>query len=271
MHELVERARGLYDDGKSLIDIADALGVARGTVRAWKSRYKWPESATKRNDVATQQHHGVTKRNGVATRRSAVAVKVAQIVDEFAEPLNDNQRVFAEYYADNRNATQAYIKAYNAEWSTANRNSARLMANPKVRAYVDELLKLKRESIMLKPDDVLEKYMRIAFANITDFAEFNAHGVMLKHSGYVDGGVIKEVKQTAEGTSIKLLDQLKALEWLAKYFDMFPADKHRREYDLKRLELQERELKLHESKAPPAPDDTEDDGLYNSISEAVAK
>ena len=36
-----EEARKMYEAGKKLVEIAQALGVPPGTVRRWKSTYKW--------------------------------------------------------------------------------------------------------------------------------------------------------------------------------------------------------------------------------------
>lgn len=266
LDEIRTKAKELYEQGHSLADIAAELNLSAGTVRSWKSRYKWDGNAA-------------TQRNVAKERCNAKEAKhTFEISQEVIEPLNDNQRLFAEYYADNRNATQAYMRAYGANWVTANTNGSRLLANACVRAYVDELLRLKREAIMLKPDDIVERQMKIAFANITDFVEFgravvpiiSAYGpvtatnpetgekeqlyreineVRLKEHWEVDGGLIAEVKQSKDGASVKLLDRQKALDWLANYFEINPDDRHRRDYDNKKLELQERVVSLQESKA----------------------
>ena len=36
-----DKAFEMYKQGLKLIDIANQLGVAEGTVRSWKNRYKW--------------------------------------------------------------------------------------------------------------------------------------------------------------------------------------------------------------------------------------
>lgn len=44
--------------------------------------------------------------------------------------------------------------------------------------------------------------------------------VKFKESSEVDGTLITEVKQGRDGTSIKLADRMKALDWLAEHMDM---------------------------------------------------
>jgi phage terminase small subunit len=173
-----------------------------------------------------------------------------------------------------------------------------LLQKTTVRSYIEHLKALKKESLLAGVDDLVEKYMRIAFADITDFLEFGratvpvmgpfgpimaknldtgkkepllkeVNDVRFKESSEVDGGLISEVKLGKGGASIKLLSQEKAMEWLGKYFEAHPSDRHKRDYDMKRLELDERALKLQESKSPPPPDDTDDDNLYSAIAKAV--
>ncbi|MFM9535502.1 terminase small subunit [Lysinibacillus sp. IITD104] len=53
--------------------------------------------------------------------------------------LNPKQQAFADYYIEFGNATEAYIKAgYNEKGSRA--NSATLIANDSVKAYIDNLM-----------------------------------------------------------------------------------------------------------------------------------
>lgn len=91
--------------------------------------------------------------------------------------------------------------------------------------------------------------MDIAFADITDYVEFGREKVQVmgafgpvevknpetgkkeplikevntvrfRESGEVDGTLISEVKQGKDGASIKLLDRMKALDWLAEHMDL---------------------------------------------------
>jgi phage terminase small subunit len=115
--------------------------------------------------------------------------------------------------------------------------------------------------------DILQKYIDIAFADITDFITFGTHEVVQKdeHTGElltnehgepltdyvtqihlvdsenVDGTILTEVKEGRDGISVKLADKMKALEMLSKYFDLLS------ENDKKRL--QEEKLKADAAKA----------------------
>ena len=63
--------------------------------------------------------------------------------------------------------------------------------------------------------------------------------VDLHEADAVDTSLIAEISQGRNGVKIKLLDSQKALEWLGRYFLLNPMDKHRIEYDNKRIALEE--------------------------------
>ena len=182
--------------------------------------------------------------------------------------LTEKQRLFCLYYTKTYNATQAYLKAYGCSYNAASVEGYRLLRNPKIKKEIDELKELKRQSIMITEDDIVEQYMRIAFADITDFVDFGLNDVPLmtkegpvlnkegdmimtkantvnfKDSKMVDGGLIKEVKKGRQGISIKLEDKMKALDWLADYFEINPNSKHKKVYDNARLQLKREELEF---------------------------
>jgi len=246
-----EKAKREYLGGKSLKKIADELGAKDSTVRAWKLRDGWPKvqrrHATKNKNVATLQQ----KKQEQPTIKGG---------------LTDKQQLFCELYARNFNATQSYMTVYGVDYNTANAAGPRLLVNDSVRAYIQSLKEIKKQAIFADETDVTEMYMKIAFANIGDYVTFgqrdmqvmNQFGplidkesgkpimktvnyVDIKESNQVDAGVIQEISQGKEGVKVKLADRMKALEWLGKYFNMNPMDKHRIEYDTKKQELDQKE------------------------------
>lgn len=71
--------------------------------------------------------------------------------------LSEQQKRFADYYIETGNATQSYHNAgYKAKGKSAEVNASRLLANAKVRSYVDELIAKKDEKRIAKQDEVLE-------------------------------------------------------------------------------------------------------------------
>lgn len=54
----VEKAKELFDQGMKLIDIAKQLSVSEGTVRSWKSRYKWGNATLQKKKRNAAKHRG---------------------------------------------------------------------------------------------------------------------------------------------------------------------------------------------------------------------
>lgn len=54
----VEEAKELFDQGIKLIDIAKQLSVSEGTVRSWKSRYKWGNATLQKKKRNAAKHRG---------------------------------------------------------------------------------------------------------------------------------------------------------------------------------------------------------------------
>lgn len=234
-----------YLKGMKYKEIAEKYGVTINTVKSWKTRYKWFKDDkksvhTKIGKVCTQKND----KNNV--KREAVAEAVEQVTEN-AE-LTDKQRLFCVLYVKCFNATKAYQKAYRCSYETAMVEGSKTLRNPKIK---DEIFALKQNRLnreMLDESDIFQKYMDIAFADITDYVEFGretvpvmgAFGpvevkddkgkktklmqevnvVRFRESEDVDGTLIAEVKQGKDGASIKLPDKLKALDWLSKHMDM---------------------------------------------------
>jgi phage terminase small subunit len=240
--ELKEQAKELFEHGKKLKDISAELNINGSTLRSWEKRYKWikPSATKKCNKIKN------------------VAPKITQ---EVSNKLNDKQQLFCEVFVNNFNATIAYLKIYQCDYNTAKVNGCKLLTNPNVRAYINELKEYKKQSLMIGESDIVEKFMKIAFADMTDFIEFGSFDVplivdgeiikdvndeiittkesqlRLKESNQVDGGLICEISTSKQGAKIKLEDRQKALQWLSDYFEINPKDKHKVIYDNKKQKL----------------------------------
>lgn len=162
----------------------------------------------------------------------------------------------------------------------------RHLRNPKINAEIARMKEEQTNELKLDVRDVLQKYIDIAFADITDFTTFgkkeqqvmgmfgpveddNGNPIMeeinyvdFKDSSQVDGTIITEVKQGRDGISVKLADKMKALEMLSKYFDLL-SDK-----DKKRL--QEEKLRAEIARlSGETMDEYEDDGFIEALGNAV--
>jgi phage terminase small subunit len=246
-----EQAKQLYEQGYKLKDIAEQLNVNGNTLRSWKNRDKWVvKSATKK----------CNKNKSVATNKVLHNDAVNETY-ELSETLTEKQKLFCLYYIKNFNASMAAVKAGYSE-NSAGEQGYQLLQKTSIREEINRLKELRKRSIMINEDDIVERYMQIAFADLTDFVEFGQdfvpvtikdkalrdkdgniifkgiNSIRLKDSNVVDGGLICEVSTSRQGTKIKLEDRQKALDWLANYFGMNPEHKYRMEYDSKKLQIE---------------------------------
>lgn len=246
-----DKAFEMYKQGLKLIDIANQLGVAEGTVRSWKNRYKWNGETN-----ATLQKN---KRNVAKENKQAKKVKKEPVADEVEAviqntDLTDKQQLFCIYYIRCFNATKAYQKAYDVDYATAVVNGPRLLGNARIK---DEILRLKQERLnreFLSESDIFQKYMDIAFADVTDFVEFGNEDVdvildtgerktitvshvNIKNDADVDGTIISEVSKGKDGVKVKLADRMKALQWLSDHMDL-ATEKQKAEIALLKAKVQ---------------------------------
>ena len=242
-----DKAFEMYKQGLKLVEIANQLGVAEGTVRSWKNRYKWA------GDNATLQR---SKRNVAKNSKTLIKNKESPVAHEVESvmkntELTDKQQLFCIYYIRCFNATKAYQKAYGCNYTTAMSEGSKHLRNPKIK---EEIFRLKQERLnreFLSESDIFQKYMDIAFADITDYVEFGNGSfndpetgeevsysfVNLKDSKTVDGTIVSEVSKGREGAKIKLADRMKALQWLTDNMDL-ATDKQKAEIALLRAKVQ---------------------------------
>ena len=241
-----EVARKLYEQGILLKDIAEQLDVPQGTIRRWKSTYKWDQAADC-SDVRKESERSVNSERSEKKKVQRVKHDVASVTEN--PELTDKQRLFCLYYVRCFNATKAYQKAYSCSYETACGHGHELLKNVEIIAEINRLKQSRLNRELLDEHDIFQKYMDIAFADITDFVQFGqeeeyvigqfglvqvedpvtgkkaplkqkVNTVRFRESDSIDGTLITEVKNGKNGASIKLADRMKALEWLAEHMDI---------------------------------------------------
>lgn len=270
------KAEELYKKGKKLVEIASQLNVPEGTVRRWKSTYQWDNERSEKNSERSHQKK--------KAKKEAVVEEVDHVMEN--PDLTDKQRLFCVYYVKSFNATKAYQKAYGCAYETAMANGFKLLRNAQIKKEINELKQNRMNREFLSEDDIFQKYMDIAFSDITDFVEFRVEEVPViamygpvqikdeesgekkiltqkenvvrfKDSNMVDGTLISEVKHGRNGTSIKLADRMKALEWLTKHMNMATEEQRARIAALK-------------AKIPEEDTGTADDGFLEALKGLVS-
>lgn len=255
-NEKAETAKQMYLEGQKMVDIAKALGVPDGTVRRWKKTYQWDcERADKKANV----------RNNLKLKKEAVAADVIQVCEN--SELNDRQRLFCLHYVRCFNATKAYQKAYGCSYETAMTNGASLLRNTQIRDEINHLKQNRLNRELLSEDDLFQKYMDIAFSDMTDYASFGPGGVVLKDSGQVDGTLITEVKEGKSGVSVKLADRMQALKWLTDRYTSFNPEQQAR-IDKYKAETAKVEAENKERAGTEQPGD---DGFLEALNGSAAE
>lgn len=247
-NQKAEKARELYKGGMKLVEIASQLDVPAGTVRRWKSTYHWDgEQQSERSEKKSERSESKK-----SVTKKAVADEVKQVIRN--TDLTDKQQLFCIYYIRCFNATKAYQKAYGCGYTTAVTNGPALLGNARIK---EEILQLKQDRLnreFLSESDVFQKYMDIAFADVTDFVEFGNEDVdvildtgerktitvshvNIKNDADVDGTIISEVSKGKDGVKVKLADRMKALQWLTDHMNL-ATDKQRAEIALLQAKVQ---------------------------------
>lgn len=275
----IEQAKAMYLQGQKLIEIASQLNLPEGTVRRWKCTHKWDSERSDKKSERSEKKK--TKKKKPAERG------VDQVIEN--PELTDKQRLFCIYYSRCFNATKAYQKAYQCDYATAAAAGSRMLRNVKVRNEIQSLKQNQLNRKMLSETDIFQKYMDIAFADLTDYAEFGTaeepvmsmygpvkvedpetgkkkqltqtvNVVHFKKSSEVDGTILSEVKHGKNGSSIKLADRMKALQWLSDHMEIATVEQKAR-LDLMKAQTEFAKMKLQTDDS----DQFEDDGFLEAL------
>ena len=287
----IEQAQELYLKGLKLVDISKQLDLPEGTIRSWKNRYRWDNGS---NETLQKNDCNVAKEKHIKKdKEKAIADEVNQVIEN--PELTDKQRLFCCLYIKCFNATKAYQKAYGCSYETALTNGSALLGNTRIKEEIQRLKQNRLNREMLSEEDIFQKYMDIAFADITDYVEFGReivpvmgpfgpviakdeetgakvevkkeiNVVRFKESVEVDGTLITEVKQGKDGASIKLADRMKALQWISDHMDLATAEQKAR------IEILKSQEKILRAKADDDNNmDIADDGFLDALNGTAAE
>lgn len=176
--------------------------------------------------------------------------------------LNPQEEVFCHHYMKTLNATTSAIRAGYSPTNCYHIGND-LMKESHIREYLNYVRGKRNEEIFIDSMRVVQEYIKIAFADMTDFVKFGPEGVYLKPSNKVDGQLITKVKEGRDGVSIELADKIKALEKLDKYLRVIPDWKE--ETELKKINIMEEKLKLDRERLNGPEESIEDDGFMEAL------
>lgn len=143
------------------------------------------------------------------------------------KPLTDKVLLFCKEYTIDFNGTKAAERSKFSKKSAATQAS-RLLKNDKVRTEIKRLLKPKDKKREVTIERIEAELEKIAFHNIDDVAKWDANGVILVPSEFIDRTVtatVSEVSQGPNGLKVKSHDKIKALTLLGQRRGMY-IEKH---------------------------------------------
>lgn len=186
---------------------------------------------------------------------------------EVTEDMNDKEIAFCEYYVKTFNLKNAAAKAgYDMKRSSL--IGYKLRKKYLINRYIAWLKMRISHKCEITAEDIIEKYMRIAFADILDYVKIENNRLKLSNSEDVDGQIIKSVKQGRDGVTIELYDKLNALEKIEKFFDCVPKD-WKRKIEERKLQLLEEKMALEREKSGLGEVIDSDDGFIEALKETA--
>ena len=103
LDERAEKAKEMYLNGKKLVEIASQLNLPEGTVRRWKSTYKWGSERSLNKSERSQRRKGGQPGNrnavghgGTGPPGNKNAVKTGEFETLFFDTLDDEERELLE-------------------------------------------------------------------------------------------------------------------------------------------------------------------------------
>lgn len=223
-----DEAKRMYLDSKGkmlLKDIAKAVSKRDSDIRKWKSLDKWDEELKGNAPIAKGN---APKQNNGIKKPPKTELLPEEIETLNNEELTERQRLFCLYYVRWFNATKAYRKVYDCDYTTAMTNGSMLLRNTKIQEHIQAIKDAKIKQAMYTAEDFFQKMMDIAYSDATDFLSFGRrineetgleyNYVDFLDSSEVDGTLIQEVKQGKDGCTIKLVGKEFALKWLDKHY-----------------------------------------------------
>lgn len=200
--------------------------------------------------------------------------------------MTEKQKLFADEYLIDLNATRAYKAAYPKvkKDETAAQAGSRLLRNVKVKEYIGERMQERQERTEITQDMVIQELAAIAFSKTTDYAKVVEKEAMTEDGGPVldaegnpvtyrtveleltdslsekQKSALAVIKKGRDGYEVKTHDKIKALELLGKHFGMFGGRTE--------LDKEEQELRIQAAKEKLGQGER-DTSLFEGIVKAV--
>ena len=140
--------------------------------------------------------------------------------------LTPKQKLFADEYLIDLNATRAYKAAYKSvkKDETARTNGSRMLTNANVSKYIKERMNERSKRTEITQDNFLKELATIAFAKVTDFVTIENGVVIVKDTKDIPKDslpAIASIKEGKNGIEVSFYNKDKSLELLGRHLGMF--------------------------------------------------
>ncbi|KMZ42522.1 MULTISPECIES: terminase small subunit [Bacillales] len=270
---LQRRMRIGYTRAARLIDLMEQKGVV-GPYEGSAPRRVFLKESPSPLPTKLDAVPNPTERSNQSERNAPIVPKVTERSEEVVEhidplpeidnedgSLTDKQRLFVLEYLLDFNATRAAM-AVGYSKKTAHVIGWENLRKPNIQAEIKRQKELLFDELGIGVQRVIVEYMKIAFADISEYVEFGQQDVPMftedgipindpktgeqmtykrnfvtfRNSDDVDGTLISEVKQGKDGVSVKLHDKMKALDKLEKYLG-FMTEEQRLKIEKLKLDI----------------------------------
>lgn len=141
-------------------------------------------------------------------------------------PMTEKQKIFADEYLIDLNATRAYRAAYPncKKDSSADAAARKLLGNTRIQTYITERMEERQKRTEITQDMVLQELAAIAFARATDYVSVMGGMVEVKDTDQLSDSqiaAIAGIKETQNGIEVKLGSKEKTLELLGRHLGMW--------------------------------------------------
>ena len=262
--ETKQKAKELWLQGKKYREISEITGIKESSIKSLASRI-WKKEKLQPNRKKVANKVAVANRDKGPPKTELLPEEIETLNNE---ELTERQRLFCLYYVRWFNATKAYRKVYDCDYTTAMTNGSMLLRNTKIQEHIQAIKDAKIKQAMYTAEDFFQKMMDIAYSDATDFLSFGRRKdkktgleynyVDFLDSSEVDGTLIQEVKKGKDGCSIKLVRKEFALKWLDKHYSEAT--------DLQKAQLEQLRAQTDKLKADNQEEEIiEDDGFLDAI------
>lgn len=140
--------------------------------------------------------------------------------------MTEKQKIFADEYLSDLNATRAYRAAYPncKKDSSADAAARKLLGNTRIQTYITERMEERQKRTEITQDMVLQELAAIAFARATDYVSVMGGMVEVKDTDQLSDSqiaAIAGIKETQNGIEVKLGSKEKTLELLGRHLGMW--------------------------------------------------